>query len=110
MTARNVSIPGLAWDAIEGSEVLGGGGHVGPVTHEMLDQRVLRSGYCFGLVYALATPRIMRRGRSRSYGLYLADEARLDLLELFEALAIGARDSGTASERQAIATAMKRLS
>lgn len=105
---REVELPGLAWEAISGSEVLGGGGPWRANDAE-LQRRVDRSGYCMSLVWALATARVVRRGRSRSYRVYLDREARNDLGELLDALSYGARDDGTSSERRAISTALARL-
>lgn len=97
--SRTVAIPGIVWDTMTGSSVLQG----------PLEDRVAASGYCADLVYALAAPTVIRRGRGCSYHVDLTDAARADLSELIDALSLGARDDGTSAERAAFRVTMERL-
>lgn len=108
MSVRTVSIPGAAWELIEGSEVLGGGGGHQASEAELVE-RQRRSGYCMALVWGLAHARVVRHGRNRSYEVYLSAEARADLTELLDAISYGVRDDGTSTERRALRVMEERL-
>lgn len=108
MTTRTITIPGVAWGLIEGSEVLGGGGGFRASDAELVE-RQRRSGYSLDLVLGLARARVVRRGRATSYEVLLTAEARSDLSELLDALSYGVRDDGTSSERRALRLTQERL-
>lgn len=99
MSLRRVSIPGLAWFEITGSELLQG----------PLDTRVERSGYHRDLVYALSDAQVQRRGKGWSYIVELTPIARAELAEFFDAMLTANRDDGEPAVRAALHKVIRRL-